>query len=74
MSPRKIARILPTSMGGILNAVCMVYFIQRGGNWIYLGVAHGIMVIVLGIIASQKAKAKEAQEPASVQERGKPQG
>ena len=72
MSPRKIARILPTSMGGILNAVCMVYFIQRGGNWIFLGVAHGVMVIVLAIIASQKAKAKEAQDPANAQERGKP--
>ncbi|MDO8300368.1 hypothetical protein [Lacisediminimonas sp.] len=74
MSPRTIARILPTSMGGILNAVCMVYFIQRGGNWIYLGVAHGVMVIVLAIIASQKARAKDAQEAASTSEPGKPQG
>lgn len=62
MNLRSIVRLVPTSMGGILNAICMVYFFQRGGNWIFLGVAHGVMVIVLGYIAAQKAKARDARE------------
>ena len=67
MSPRSLARLIPTSMGSILNALCAVYFLQRGGNWIFLGIAHIVMVIVLGIIASQKAKQKENQQQQQLQ-------
>ncbi len=37
-------------------------------------VAHGVMVIVLAIIASQKAKAKDARDAAAASESDKPGG
>ena len=62
MSLRSIARLFPTSIGGILNAICAIYFFQRGGYWVLLGFAHLVMVVVLGVIAAQKAKQKEQLE------------
>lgn len=67
MSLKFIRHLIPTSFGAILNAFCAVYFLQRGGNWIFLGAAHAVMVIVLAWIAAAKAqKQKEAAEQAAV--------
>lgn len=61
---RSLFRVLPTSMGGILNAVAAVYFLQKGGAWIWLGLAHLGMVVLLGVISAKKAKLAQAEQGA----------
>lgn len=55
---------MPTLMGVGLNLFALVYFLQRGDNFVWLAGAHGLMVLVLGWILSNKIKAYKAEEAA----------
>lgn len=59
-----LPRIMPTLLGAMLNVFALVYFAQRGGNYVWLAGAHGLMAVILGFIVSNKIKAFKAEEAA----------
>jgi hypothetical protein len=59
-----LPRIMPTLLGALLNLFALVYFFQRGENYVWLAGAHAVMVVVLAIIVSNKIKAFKAEEAA----------
>ena len=56
---------MPTLIGAGLNGFAMVYFFQRGGNFVWLAAGHALMVVVLAWIVNNKAKALRAEEAAA---------
>jgi hypothetical protein len=59
-----LPRIMPTLLGALLNLFALVYFAQRGGNFVWLAAGHGLMVVILGFIVSNKIKAFKAEQAA----------
>lgn len=59
-----LPRIMPTLLGALLNVFALVYFAQRGGDFVWLAGAHGVMVLLLGYIVSNKVKAFKAEQAA----------
>lgn len=59
-----LPRIMPTLLGAFLNVFALVYFVERGGNFIWLAAAHGVMVVILAFVVSNKIKAYKAEEAA----------
>jgi hypothetical protein len=56
---------MPTFLGALLNVFALFYFFQRGDNYVWLAGAHGLMVLILAFILSNKVKAFKAEQAAA---------
>ena len=65
-----LPRIMPTVLGALLNVFCAFYFIERGENFVYLGIAHLFMVGLLAWILSRKMKAFREEQAKQRRARG----